>query len=294
MKLSRYEILVKVVELGSISKAAEYCKYTQSAVSQIISNLESEMSIALLNRSHAGITLTSDGEELFPHIRDIAHSYNRLSDKVFSMHGIESGIIRIGAYSSISCHYLPPVIKAFKEQHPNIQFVSLQGDYRKTEEWVAEGVVDFGFVALPTRKEFNAIPIISDRMLALLPEDHHMADRDRVPLTLFAEEPVIFLQHGTQKEVTEAFRLNKIKPRVEYRTEDDYAAMAMVESKLGISILAELVLHRNPYRIITKETEPPFRRNLAVATYSKRRPTLVVQRFLSLLSEMIPQGLKLE
>ena len=285
MKLSKYEVFIKVVELGSMSKAADYCMYTQSAISQIISSIESELNIVLLNRNHAGVSLTTEGMQIFPFIKDIGLSYSKLSDKTFSLLGVESGMIRIGSYSSISCHLLSPIINAFCEQHPNIQFEILQGDYRKNENWISDGTVDIGFVALPTRSEFDIIPFISDMMLALLPKDHHMAKYNRIPLSIFAEEPFVYLHQGTQKEVIEAFKANNIIPRIEYRTEDDYVAMSMVESGLGISILAELVLYRTPYNIEIKETDPPLRRNLAIAKNSKKKTSLIVQRFLDFLQE---------
>ncbi|NYB75258.1 LysR family transcriptional regulator [Sedimentibacter hydroxybenzoicus DSM 7310] len=276
---------MKVVELGSISKAADYCMYTQSAVSQIISGIESELNIILLNRSHAGVSLTTEGMQIFPFIKEIGLAYNELSDKVFNLLGTESGMIRIGSYSSISCHLLSPIIKAFCKEYPNIKFEILQGDYRKNENWISDGTVDIGFVALPTRSEFDITPFISDMMLALLPKDHHMSEYDRIPLSIFAEEPFVYLHQGTQKEVIEAFKANNITPRIEYRTEDDYVAMSMVESGLGISILSELVLYRTPYNIVIKETDPPLYRNLAVAKNSKRKTALIVQYFLDFLKE---------
>lgn len=61
--------------------------------------------------------------------------------------------------------------------------------------------------------------------------------------------------------------------------------MSMVESGLGISILAELVLYRTPYDIVIKETDPPLHRNLAIAKNSKKKTTVIVQRFLDFLQE---------
>ena len=55
---SKYAVFLKVAELGSMSKAAMHCNYSQSAVSQIISSLEDELQMTLLNRSQSGVTLT--------------------------------------------------------------------------------------------------------------------------------------------------------------------------------------------------------------------------------------------
>ena len=62
MVFSKYTMFLKVIELGSMSKAAAECNYSQSAVSQIISSLEKELQLTLLNRSQTGIWLTSDGK----------------------------------------------------------------------------------------------------------------------------------------------------------------------------------------------------------------------------------------
>lgn len=75
MKKSKYEVFVKVVELGSLSRAADYCNYSQSAVSQIVSSIENELGITLLNRNHAGVWLTSDGEQLLPHIHNLSNAH---------------------------------------------------------------------------------------------------------------------------------------------------------------------------------------------------------------------------
>lgn len=63
MSSSKYAVFLKVTELGSMSKAAMHCNYSQSAVSQIISSLEDELQMTLLNRSQSGVTLTASGEQ---------------------------------------------------------------------------------------------------------------------------------------------------------------------------------------------------------------------------------------
>ncbi|GGG59765.1 LysR substrate-binding domain-containing protein [Paenibacillus radicis (ex Gao et al. 2016)] len=265
--------------------AADYCNYSQSAVSQIIIALENEFGIKLLNRSHAGVSVTSDGEELLPYIQKLSQAYNELSDKVSELHGIESGLIRIGTFSSISCHLLSPLLKDFKAKHPNIKFELIQGDYRQIETWISEGTVDFGFLSLPTLKEFEVIPIMEDRMLAILPANHPYAHEEIVPLSIFEQESMILLEEGTKKEVLEMFRQHHIKAKIEYRLDDDYTIISMVENGLGISILAELILKRIPYNILSKETSPSFSRSIGIAIKSRKQASIAVRCFLDFIVE---------
>lgn len=280
MRYSKYEVFLRIIESGSLSRAADYCSYSQSAVSQIVHSLETELGITLLNRSHAGVSLTSEGEQLLPYIKNLSRAHIELAEKASELLGVESGLIRIGTFSSISCHLLAPVLKDFKAEHPNIRFELYQGDYRKIEAWISEGKVDFGFVDLPTLKEFETIPIMEDRMLALLPAGHPYAEERYIPLEIFEREPMILLEEGTKREVLEMFRKHHLKPKVEYLTEDDYTIMSMVESGLGISILGELVLQKMTYNIVIKEAIPRFSREIGIAIKSRKQASIAVRCFL--------------
>ena len=108
---SKYAVFLKVAELGSMSKAAMHCNYSQSAVSQIISSLEDELQMTLLNRSQSGVTLTASGEQMLPYIRHLRDAADAVNEQAAKLKGLEVGHIRIGTFSSVSCHVLAPVLK---------------------------------------------------------------------------------------------------------------------------------------------------------------------------------------
>ncbi len=118
MSSSKYAVFLKVAELGSMSKAAMHCNYSQSAVSQIISSLEDELQMTLLNRSQSGVTLTASGEQMLPYIRHLRDAADAVNEQAAKLKGLEVGHIRIGTFSSVSCHVLAPVLKEFKAVHP--------------------------------------------------------------------------------------------------------------------------------------------------------------------------------
>ena len=141
--MKRYKALLKVVEVGSYTKAAEILGYTQPALSQMITALEKEVSITLLYRSRYGIKLTPEGERLFPVIQETVAQYEKLKGMEQEIQGLHSGVVRIGTVSSISCHWLPVIIEEFWKEYPDIQLILRQGDYSSICEWVRNGVVDF-------------------------------------------------------------------------------------------------------------------------------------------------------
>ncbi|MBS7525130.1 LysR family transcriptional regulator [Fusibacter paucivorans] len=286
MKLTKYEIFLKVLTFGSLSKAAEYFNYTQSAVSQIVQSLETEMGITLLNRSRSGVSLTSEGEQILPYIQDIHAANQKLATKLFELHELDAGVIRIAAFTSVTCHWLPQLIQQFKKDFPNIDFEINQGDYVETENRVQDGLVDFGIVKLPSKLVTTAI--YQDPMMVILPENHPLAACDAIPVERLSNEPFIMLEPGNNDDLNRILKQNKTVPKVEHRVRDDYTIMAMVERGLGISILPELVLSRTSYHIVCKPLTPPVHRVLAIAVKDNATLSLAAQYFIDRLVKAFP------
>ncbi|WP_327196544.1 LysR family transcriptional regulator [Paenibacillus vortex] len=82
--MNKFKVLMKVVELGSLTKAAEAMGFTQSGVSHMINSLEDEFGFTLLIRSRSGTKLTTNGEEIVKTIREILKWNEHLDQKVAS------------------------------------------------------------------------------------------------------------------------------------------------------------------------------------------------------------------
>lgn len=281
--MNRYIALQKIVELGSFTRAAEALGYTQSSVSQMIASLENELSMKLLSRSRTGVKLTLEGEELYPFIERSILQYQAMQEKANEIKGLETGIIRVGTITSITCHWMPQLIKGFQELYPKVQFLFHQGDYSSIQEWIKSGAVDFGFITPPAVTELQTIRIKDGEMLAVLPKNHPLASGRAVRLSEIAEEPFILLEEGNYSEPMEAFHAVGLTPNVKYIIHDDYAIMTMVEAELGISILAELMLRRTNYDIVCLPVEPPIYRELAIGYKDKNSLPIASKYFIEYL-----------
>lgn len=186
MSLIKYEVFLKVVELGSLTKAAEALGFTQSGISHTISSLEQEFGFPLLVRSRSGVKLTVNGEQVLQPIREILNWNEQLKQQVTDIHGLETGTITIGTFTSVSVHWLPDIIKQFREEYPYIEFKLMEGGYLEIEQWIEAGVVDCGFLSLPTRERFEVIPLKQDRMLAILPLGHPLS---KAPICRWPRSP---------------------------------------------------------------------------------------------------------
>ena len=283
MNIQKYMAFVKTVEYGSFTKAAEMLNYSQSGISRMINDLEKEWKVVLLERGKTGVKLTSDGMKLLPCAKSVCVEYEKLQMEVDELNGLQSGLIRIGTFSSVATHWLPNIIREFQKAYPNIDYELLLGDYTEIESWISDGRVDCGFLRLPTRPEFETVFLEQDRLLAILPENHALAHLEKIPVASLCDEPFMLLEKGAKAEVSEIFERCNLTTNVHFTTWDDYAIMSMVESGLGISILPELIFRRVPYRIIAKELDVPTYRKIGIALRSKKTASLAVKRFLEYL-----------
>lgn len=202
---------------------------------------------------------------------------HRTADEI---RGLNFGVVRIGTVSSVFCHWLPEIIRAFWQEHPNIQIVLHQGDYTSIPEWVRTGAVDFGFVNPHAVKGMETTIIKSGEFRAVLPQNHPLAEKKSLVLEDLAEEPFLLLEEGVYSEPLETFRAAGITPNVKLRIHDDYSILSMVEQGLGVSILTELVLHKTSYDVVALPAEPAIIRTMSIVTKDKNTLSLASKAFI--------------
>ncbi len=283
MDIQKYLSFVKTVETGSFTRAAQALNYSQSGISRMIGELERECGVTLLERGRGGVRLTSDGVKLMPSIRALVADYEKMQMQIDELNGLQSGLIRIGTFSSVATHWLPNIIREFRRDYPRIDYELLLGDYTEIEEWLAEGRVDCGFLRLPTVRDFRTEFLEQDELMAIIPEGHRLAECERFPFSALCDEPFMLLEKGAKAEIAQIFERCGLTPRVQFTTWDDYAVMSMVESGLGISILPRLILRRASYRIIAKSLEVPAYRKIGIALRARSTASPAVRRFLDYL-----------
>lgn len=280
LSINKYEIFLKVVELGSLTKAADVLGFTQSGISHTISSLEMEFGFPLLIRNRSGVKLTVNGEKVIKPIREILKWNEQLKQEVASIHGLEVGTITIGTFTSVSVHWLPGMIKQFRSEYPYIEIKLMEGGYLEIEQWIEAGLVDCGFISLPTRDRFEVIPLKKDRMLGIVSQENPLSKESFLSLAQIAKEDFIIPKVGSDYDVRRVLDKAGIKPNIKFSAGDDYAIMAMVEMGLGISILPELVLKRQNHNVTMLELEERSFRALGIAVNSMKYASPATKKFL--------------
>ncbi len=281
--LQKYLAFVTTAECGSFTRAAETLDYAQSSVSKMIADLEAEWNLTLLERSRAGVQLTSDGLVMMPYARELLDSYRRVQEQAAGLSGVTSGLIRIGTFSSVATHWMPNIIRAFQEDYPDIRYEMLLGDYEEIEQWIFEGRVECGFLRLPTRPEFETISLEKDELVLVMPKEHPFRERQVIDISDLKGQPFMLLEHGGRTEVSELLDRYGIRPDIRFTTWDDYAILSMIEQGLGIGILHRMILQRIPYEVEIRSLKEPAYREIGLAMRNRKSTSAAVKKFVEYL-----------
>jgi len=286
MNSTKYEVFCTVIELGSFAKAAESLNLTPSAVSYSISNLETELGFPLLIRSRSGVNLTSNGERILKYVRNILHWDEKLKQEAASINGLEVGTVRIGAFTSVCTQWLPGIMKKFKQEHPSITIKIFQGEFKDIEQWIMNGVIDFGFITLPTLENFEVIPLKKDRMLCILPCNHPLSNQEKIRVEQLKEENFIKPMSGCDSDIQRIFKETSVNLKIAFEM-DDQAIIAMVENELGVSIFPELLLQGFQNKVSIHELDPEKYRSIGMAVTSFKEISPAAKRFIECVKIML-------
>ena len=273
MSVTKYQIYLKTVELGSFTAAARALNFTQSGVSHAIGSLEEELGVTLLVRSHGGVTPTADGRALAPYFQEMCALSHRLEQHAEDLRGLDTGLIRVATFTSVSEKWLPGMLKTFQEKYPRIEFELLPSNFNnEISDWVLHGQADCGFISLPTpaEKYLDYWLLQRDQWKVIVPCDHPYADRDPFPVSALAEEPFIQLEEGDDYEIMAAFDEMGIRPNVKYIAREDRTILAMVSEGLGISLLPELMVRHSPTPIKVCHAPLHFYRTIGIGVKDKK------------------------
>ena len=277
----KFEALLKSVELGSLTRAAEELGYTQAGLTHMMSRLEKEIGLTLLVRSKAGVSLTTAGQELLPHMINFTESGNALKNAIENIRNNNDKILRIASYSSITNHWLPKIINSFSDTN-SITEIELHVVENLDEIYslVASGEMDIGFGSRGESSSCEWIHLYDDPLYAVLPPDTKFTGKT-VPLDYFDAKPFFVPTYGSDVDILKLLKTYNVTPKL-FQTElDDATVASMVSHRFGVSIMPGLMLQSMNSDVIAKPLEPACFRELGIIVKSKTALSHTARKFIS-------------
>lgn len=218
----KYLAYLKTVEFQSLTKAANFLGYTQPGISHMITSLEQELGFPLLIRAKDGVYPTDEGQQLLYYMRQIVNNETMLKDLANQINGIETGSIRIGVFSSTSTQWMPGLLQKFTALHPNIRVQIIEGTTIELQNLFSENYLDLGLMSDPAPEGFEFIPLMQDPILAIIPRDHPLADKESIAPAELVKYPFIVPQVGADEDIWRVLNPEKLIPEIRYRIKGDH------------------------------------------------------------------------
>ncbi|MBQ1407512.1 MAG: LysR family transcriptional regulator [Eubacterium sp.] len=277
---SRYEIFLKVAELGNISHAAAEMNYTQSGVSHAIAALEKETGLTLFIRSKSGVVLTESGKLLLEPVRDLVNRKLNLEQTVLNMKHTVAGKLTVATFASVAAAWLPRLTKGFGQLYPNVEISILDGSYTDVSEWIEKGTADCGFISYSAADGLDFISLRHDPLLAVLPRNHDLSTKASVTVSELLRYPFITPADGFDNDAHSLLYDTDPSFRPAYSFGDDTAIMAFIYSGAGVGIMPGLVIMNSKFPLDSKPLDPPQHRDIGLAFSPGRTKTSAAVAFL--------------
>ncbi|KVL27288.1 LysR family transcriptional regulator [Burkholderia sp. MSMB1835] len=263
MTLAQLQALAAVVELGSLTAAADRLSRSQSAISHALTELEDITQVKLLWRDRQPVVLTAAGERLWPYVQSVVREAQMLRQQFSLSRGKLEGKLVVASLPSVSLAFVVPALEALKEMHPGVSAVLLEGTDSEVEGWIDDGTADVGVVA-GTKTFAHNLPLLDEDFVAVAADDRFVG-RKSVSARQLAAAPFIFSKAGCGPVIADYFARGGVPLRAAFNVVEMRTILSMAEAGMGVSIVPRITLTYTPFGGRVLALSPRLHRSVRLA-----------------------------
>jgi DNA-binding transcriptional LysR family regulator len=290
------EIFREVANQGSISGAARRLAYSQSAVSRQVSALEADVGVRLFDRRARGVQLTEHGRCLLAHADSVLARVELARRDVDALDRLESGRLRIGAFTTATAVLLPRAMAAFASEWPDVSLSLVEGITEQLLARLESDDADLAVIsAFPGQtldhERFHFVPLLEDAMLVALPLSHPLTRRRRrVHHAELEDQAWIGADTGADDRLLGPARLASAIGS-DFPVREWTAKLGLVAAGLGVTLVPSLAAQavRADVALLPLDRSDAPPRTVYAATLQGRTPAPAVKAFIDVLRQTAKQ-----
>ncbi|OEO31986.1 LysR family transcriptional regulator [Devosia insulae DS-56] len=243
--LRQLQYFISVAEEGTVSGAAQSLSISQSAVTDAIKELESDLGVTLFERHRRGLSITHKGHQFYRHAARILASVSDARRSFGEAEAPAGGSLQLGVTSLVAGYVLSDLLARYRRAYPTVNVTAIEdnGDY--LEHLLIGGELDVAVMVISNLRDRVALQaeIFETSPYRLwLPLGHRLAGADIISVSDIVPEPLIMLTvDETEENTGKLLAAFSARPNVAFRTRSVEAVRSLVATGAGIALLPDLV-----------------------------------------------------
>jgi DNA-binding transcriptional LysR family regulator len=292
--LRRLRVLQELAERGTVAATAEAVHLSPSAVSQQLATLSRQVGVVLLERVGRGVRLTPEARLLLHHAAILNSQMEQARADLVDEQTGQVGTVAIGAFATAITGLVAPALGLVRRDRPGLVVsaheIQAPECFTRLDAGDLDIVVTVEWRHAPPRTDprYARHHLLADRLDAVLPRGHRLADR-QMTLAALAEEPWITGSPGGPcvEVALAACASAGFTPEIRHHTEDWGAVAALVAAGAGVALVPRLAAALLPDHVVVRPLngDQPVR-NIFVATRAGSGGSPTLQPVLSALREI--------
>ena len=281
LDLHRLRLLRELAARGTLRAAAESLGYTTSAVSQQLAVLEREAGTPLLERVGRNVQLTEAGRVLVRHAGVLLDAVEAAEADVAQIAaGQVAGVVRVSAFQSAFLRIVAPAVRELGQSHPLVRVEASELEVEQAVPALRLQHLDivvgdeYDDQPRPVHDDLSRSDLVRERVRLVLPADHPLARRRKVPLAALPAQPWAACQPGTghrEMQIRICRQLGGFEPDLRYASDDFLILLELVRTTGACALLPELVLGYDAPGVVVRDlTEGTIGRSVFLLTRTTR------------------------
>jgi DNA-binding transcriptional LysR family regulator len=283
---------VTVAQLRSFAAAAKALHLSQPALSRRISRLEDMLAVRLFDRTTRSVELTTVGREFLRQVRATLEQLDQSLAGLRDVAQLAAGEVTVGCVFSAVHHFLPAVIRTYRERHPQVQVRIIEEGADEVLACVVQGEADFGLNYIGMQEPgLDFLPLLQEPFVLACRADHPLARRREVPWSEVGEYDHVRVSKASRNRLFIDQALAKMPPLPRPVCEVRHVStlIGMVDAGLGLAVVPQLTLPAQPASVVgVRLVQPEVTRTIGLIHRSGRTLSPAAAAFVQLLRKAQP------
>ncbi|MBP6019149.1 MAG: LysR family transcriptional regulator [Burkholderiaceae bacterium] len=287
LNLRQIEVFRAIMLTGSITKAAQLLHVSQPAISRLLSYTESRIGLKLFERIKGRLYPTPEAQRLFLEVEQVHHGVQRVNEVANDLIEKRQGSLHIAVSPSLGQTLIPMAVTRFRAVFPDVKVHVRTLISTDLVQALVTRQAEVGVAIVPlTHPSLHAEAIYENRLVAVLPISHPLADQEELDVSDL--EGMALIGYGAEtpygQMVKQLFGNRPGLPRIAVEVRLTHIACAMVQAGAGIAIVDELAVSGRVWPdIVVRPIKPLTKMSLHMLHSNVTPVSLLAKDFMNIL-----------